>query len=490
MAHILDQPFDDEDEFTLEPELDDGNDLHTKRSEGYFEELLELANKEIKSRKRFSGEDVDDFFRRYQDIAGKSFPNVGGNLLHTLVEAVRHTVDIEPEHVELLIRRLVRDHPHLLEGPNKDGHNPIFVAIRNTQNRLVDFMVSTVTSEKKPNHAECLDRALRMKAPDKSTCLHVALKENNVAPETIRLLLESASDDALGVEDDFGKTPMHYAVSFRQCTNERVKIIDFLIKRDSEALSRFKAGTSQTFLDIPDKSGASVYQEHIKTKIPYVKRFEAFLAKKQGRAADGAKPSQPEVGRSADRLAVARESQARQQPTSRDSRSTGASKSGGDRGQEKPGGNGEEDDKLDERERLRQRKKAEEARRLAEGTVKQGDGDGAGRVDRTRDRDQLPTATYRQSEPTPNTPIKRTNTARFDTKPDTERERSVTRPQATPRRASNQQELMEELMKNSDAVLLSLKLHYMRTRSAEMAISFLYGTNMDGQYLPSSSRIR
>ena len=40
---------------------------------------------------------------------------------------------------------------------------------------------------------------------------------------------------------------------------------------------------------------------------------------------------------------------------------------------------------------------------------------------------------------------------------------------------------MEELMRNSDGILLSLKLHYMRTRSAEMAIAFLYSSNMDGE---------
>lgn len=122
-------------------------------------------------------------------------------------------------------------------------------------------------------------------------------------------------------------------------------------------------------------------------------------------------------------------------------------------------------------------KKAEEARRNAELSLKQTDVDGAERVDRTRERDQPQNS--RQNEPTPNTPIKRTNTARFDIPQDPQRDRSSTRPQATSRKSSNQQELMEELMRNSDGILLSLKLHYMRTRSAEMAIAFLYGPNMD-----------
>ena len=108
-----------------------------------------------------------------------------------------------------------------------------------------------------------------MKAPDKSTCLHIALnKENNVAPRTTRLLLESPSDDALGVESDVGKTSIHYAVSFRQCADERVKLISFLIKRDTDAVSPFKSGPTQTFLDVPDKTGTSVYQGYLKPGRP------------------------------------------------------------------------------------------------------------------------------------------------------------------------------------------------------------------------------
>jgi hypothetical protein len=39
---------------------------------------------------------------------------------------------------------------------------------------------------------------------------------------------------------------------------------------------------------------------------------------------------------------------------------------------------------------------------------------------------------------------------------------------------------MSELLSDSDKILLRLKQHYMRTRSAEMVISYLYGNNMEG----------
>ena len=40
---------------------------------------------------------------------------------------------------------------------------------------------------------------------------------------------------------------------------------------------------------------------------------------------------------------------------------------------------------------------------------------------------------------------------------------------------------MEELIKNSDGILLSLKLQYMRTGSAGISIAFFYSSNMDGE---------
>ena len=46
-------------------------------------------------------------------------------------------------------------------------------------------------------------------------------------------------------------------------------------------------------------------------------------------------------------------------------------------------------------------------------------------------------------------------------------------------------------IKNATATLQRLKLQYMRSRSAEMTISFLYGNNIDGQYrLPTPFNVK
>ena len=80
-------------------------------------------------------------------------------------------------------------------------------------------------------------------------------------------------------------------------------------------------------------------------------------------------------------------------------------------------------------------KKVEEPRRNTELSLRQTGGDGAGRVDRSREREQPQSS--RQNEPTPNAPIKRTNIARFDIPQDPQRDWSATKLQAAPRKSSN-----------------------------------------------------
>jgi hypothetical protein len=155
----------------------------------------------------------------------------------------------------------------------------------------------------------------------------------------------------------------------------------------------------------------------------------------------------------------------------------------GDRGTDKPGSNGDTVDGLDEREMLRRQKKAEEARRKAEETKTPVTVGGKPRrpEDRAGNADQ-------HHEPTSNTPKRRTTMSltmmNLDGKSEQERareERANDKLGKLPSKLYTLKNLAERL-RNSDELLLRLKLHYMRTRSAEMVISFLYGNNIDGDY--------
>ncbi|KAI0119517.1 hypothetical protein F4814DRAFT_458739 [Daldinia grandis] len=443
-----------EDDFDL-PE--DGNDVHAKREKNY-EERFKAAVKMIKMKGKFENKnDVNMFMHEFGDIAGGSSPKVSGNLLHALIDVVKHTDGIKSKDVEVLIRELVRRYPDLLIKLNKDGHNPIFMAIRASQHQLVEYMISScIDDQGQTINRESISAALSMKAPGGETCLHVVFKER-FNPGTINMLVENASDEALSIQDHDGKTPMHYAVSFKECTDVRAKLIALFIERDLNAM-RNKRGPQMTFLDLFDKDGLSIYREHQTTRVIITRKVM-----KPRQAAGSMKQDQT------DTLRLPRD------PVSQANMGypggLAAIRPNNDREEEKYGRVSVRGGGLDEREALRQKKKADEA---------------AGR-DTSRNRTaqvnepneraiQLVVkvnGTVRQQEPSPNTPVKRSNTIYSEATQDREKEKSL---------ATTAQKNIKKLnarTKVSDKVSLDLKLHYMRTRNAERVINFLYGSNMD-----------
>jgi hypothetical protein len=172
----------------------------------------------------------------------------------------------------------------------------------------------------------------------------------------------------------------------------------------------------------------------------------------------------------------------------------------GDRSTGQPGGHGDTGDGLGDRERVRQQKKAEEARKKAEETKARVAEENRRHEERakTSDADGLLDSSM-------NMGLKRRATTRGNFDPEQERareerareerardekakeerakrERANKKGLLNPSSKSSSSRIMAERLDNSEAILLKLKLHYMRTRSAEMVISFLYGTNIDGEY--------
>jgi hypothetical protein len=75
------------------------------------------------------------------------------------------------------------------------------MAINNAQHELASYMISACKKR------ECLDSALGEKDQTGMTCLHAAFKEN-IDPGTTRMLVETASDAVLAIQDNSGFTPM------------------------------------------------------------------------------------------------------------------------------------------------------------------------------------------------------------------------------------------------------------------------------------------
>jgi hypothetical protein len=496
--------FDDLDFSDALPE--DGHSEYPK-SEISLEARFKAASSEMKKRKGFVSKDaVEDFLNHYDDIAGISIAKIGGNLLHAIIEMVKHTEGTESSDVEYLVRTMVERWPDLLTHVDKDEHNPVFMAIRNGQHELVGYMISSCKDK------VCLNTALSQKAQAGTTCLHVAIRDG-INPETVRMMIESASDDILAVQDDIGRTPVHYAVSFKQCVEARVRLISLFIHRDMRAL-RDGVRSTRTFLDKRLKNGRSVYREHESTRAVYVKKYQDHLAR-QSQSTESSNPAPPgarAVTRCKDKV--------------RDSRQGGSVDPNGYRVIEKYSSTKDPEKELDEREKLRLRRKADEAKKKADETknlavedtrrseetdislrnVRVGErevpGRESGQVRRPTVKvpgDKSNIAAFetqsrnvdKQQDSRPPTPVRRRSTTQLDSKLDLKREierekaKEKMPPPPAPRggAVASGKKWMTERLGNSDKILQMLKQHYMRTRSAEMAIFFLYGNNMDGKCL-------
>lgn len=471
--------------------LDDNPESdHHEREENCKERFME-AKKDIKTKKRFvHSNDVDQFFEKYGDIVGSSLNKPAGNLLHTLVDVVTHN-GIQPEEIELLVRRLVKEHPSLLNYENEEKYNPIFMAIKASHHQLVNYMVTTCVAMKAEDlHEQSLDIALRTQMTEGKTCLHLAI-EAKFDSKTRKILVENASDEALAVQDDAGKTPMHYAAVFGRCTDPGVELINLFIERDLKSIKSTKKPL-KTFLDLYDNSGASVYQQHYATRASGMKLYEKWLGGKQSQSPESI-TRMPEASKAAGKPQFG---EPRPQMGSDPVKSTTLRKAAGDQGARLSRDNAK-DDVQDEREKQRQMKKAAEDEilknpelltktdRIKERDVASRDASQA-RSNKLSEPDESTAqskinraANYvGQLEATPNMSLKRRVTARAETKPDQEEERPAAKPK---QKKPDLSEYMPILIKNTNDILLSLKLHYMRTRSTEMVISFLYGGNMQGE---------
>jgi hypothetical protein len=460
-----------------------------------LERSFEDATRYIRSKQDFDPEDADDFVETYKESA--CIDSQGGNLLHAIIDMVKHNEEITPDGMESLVLKLIWKYPALLNGQNKERQNPIAMAIRSSKEeclQLIDYMVSACNGEPpSEEHIRSLDEALSSIQPHAGeSCLHMAFKEHFVSDKTLRMLIENASDKALAIKDKTGKTPMHHAVSFPTLLDERAKLLDLFIERDLKTKQQHP-----TFLDLDDENGRSVYAKHQYDRMIVENRFNKEKAEKL--LADRGKK---EAGRAATIQADAQLPTVERPPMHRrpgPSQATMAEQTRLKPASNETGRNGAAiDDKVKDREELRKRRKDEEKRKMAvflSGAANpyprvKGNDEG----DFVRPQGSGSRLQEQVQEPAPNTGIRRTNTgvagrtaAKGEdqepvAKPVPALAATKSRPPPSRSRGTSkkiQSASMPWRRKLSDDFLLKLKLHYMRTRSAEMAMHFIYGNNMN-----------
>jgi hypothetical protein len=473
--------------------LEDENDIY-QRPEDTYDTRLEAARRFIRDQQDFTSHDqADDFFHQFGDITTKSSTKAAGNLLHVLVEVVKHN-GLKPVQVKLLAQRLVADAPDLLQYKNKDGQTPILMAIRTRQDQLLEYMISACVNHKKPETSgQSLNTALCIEH-DGRTCLHAAFSEK-LRQETMTMLFSNASEEALGMKDHSGKTPMHHAVLFKDCTDERARLIDLIIQKDFVSRQN-KPKSAKTFLDIWDHNDCSVFREHQNTRKNHEEQFKLVKAsyQKKKEARDTPKEIPRQAPREPKSQAVAKESK-----ETKESKPTPPTRAPGDRDTERYGRaigtSASKDDREQLRLQLRKKEDEERAKQEQSGHLAKGDRPkdpstaerDASRIrssrlngtDGVNDPDTIDSP--RSAEPASNTGIKRSYTGQIETR-EGKTEKRVAKPNATALKYQDYHHRMVNLLSNSDKVLEKLKLYYMRTRNAEMAMFFLYGKNMNGRF--------
>ncbi|KAJ8131774.1 hypothetical protein O1611_g1849 [Lasiodiplodia mahajangana] len=450
-------------EYDSDRELDSPSleeDAIRAMQEDSLEERFKTAIAWIKNKGKFTKEsDVDDFFHKFGDVVGQSSGKDAGNLLHALIEIVKHTDAIKPEHVEPLIRRLVKKHPELLIYVNQHGYNPIFMAIKESvaikkhADQLLKYMISEcVDNIHQATYSESLNAALSMqvKSQNNESCLHVAL-QSKLLPDTTAMLIQNASEEALSAQDTSMKTPMHYAIAFSKCTKRRVKLISLFIARDLESIQR-KLPLAKTFLDLTDNKGSSVYLEHLKSRTAYTTGKNNSVVN-QLPSTMGTKEDQADTSMPGEDL-ILEDSKPEADTTYA---THGALTEPMDDGDKKDSGSDSDSGgEIAEPESLGHEKRTDDS--------VNGNGDPGVREPNAGNA-------VEQEETISNIRVKRSN--------NTGHPSSIAGKPPSSGKATDNAEMLAEFIKNSDEVLVRLKLHYMRTRSTEMAIFFLYGPNLD-----------
>jgi hypothetical protein len=366
-----------------------------------------------------------DFVYKFRDIAGLATEDTNDTLLHIAIELVRNKPDVRSANMKPLIQSLLKDYPHLLKIPNNRHQTPLYMAIWSRKWMLVESMIEGCSTY--PKWKSALEEALEIPCIEeqKKTCLHIAF-ERDLRAKVIEKLIGFAGDRAFTVQDATGMTPLHYAVEYKQCTDARIQLIDLFIERDGRVFGTL----TETFLDLVDMRGNSVYQQHMRTLTAFVQQ-----SKKSWLSSPKAKPR---TNRPDTELKSLKEDGTTRRDNPLDQKEYKSDKTNELRRSLDPKEQGSERPEL-----LNSASPASMARRALHGEA-------------------IPNSKKALS-PEPG---------------DSEPEHKMHRGKKVLRSKADDQDTMA---RNSKFILHRLKVHYMRTRDANMAVSFLYGRNVDGE---------
>ncbi|KAK1856299.1 hypothetical protein CCHR01_01047 [Colletotrichum chrysophilum] len=263
-----DEDHDEEEEDDDEQEGGVGQDSRTAEEERISPYDKAKAIDYIKSNFKDGATANDEASENLINIFLTSFPRVVQgfshgrmSILHTIIKEMKNDEARDPlqaSTIRPLFNRIVKEHPELLAEKDIKGRTPLYRAIHYHRRAsvLVDCILENCENQLVKQH---VDFALEQKygtSDSWKTCLTLAF-ENNMNASVLQRLVKHASETALKLQDSSGKTPLHYAVNYEHCTDQRVGIIDLFLERDQEIVRLQKTNNPwqpiNTFLDITYK---------------------------------------------------------------------------------------------------------------------------------------------------------------------------------------------------------------------------------------------
>ncbi|KAJ4024785.1 hypothetical protein NW761_011584 [Fusarium oxysporum] len=206
-----------------------------------------------------------DFLYEFRDAIGLVMED-SYTFLHVAIRFVKDNRDARSGNMMPLIQSIVKEHPMLLRQRDSDGVTPLYMAICTRKPLLIEAILSGCAQY--PEWESAVQDSIEIPCvrQKSKTCLHIAF-ELAIRERVVIELIKTARDEALALQDEDGRTALHYAVDSRRPSLAAARLF---IQRDDEILKKRESeGTAnlvETFLDVIDKVGNSVYRHHLVTK--------------------------------------------------------------------------------------------------------------------------------------------------------------------------------------------------------------------------------
>ncbi|KAK5630200.1 hypothetical protein RRF57_005915 [Xylaria bambusicola] len=238
------------------------HDLLVDDDDGTDEDLSDicqelLLKKELTEGRVKSFDDYGALPRYFQDWeeSWKKTAGKDGNILHRLLLSCQKEDINRIRHLKDAVVFIVKSYPPLLwANQTKDNHDsPLWLAVKQKEAAMVTAFMQGL-KEARQSRLPQLESLLRKPVDPEGRCMLQWAIDKNLEEDAIQAMLVHASDDGLSVQDINGRTPLHAALTYWDCTNDRVQTIQQMIARANNALC------------ITDNLGRSIYAHHLWTQ--------------------------------------------------------------------------------------------------------------------------------------------------------------------------------------------------------------------------------